>query len=180
MVKRFRFNLKEGLPTVIVYALVILALLFISLPILSLFLKTSPDTFISSMENPVVMDALKLSFITSLTTATHCHRRRHADRVHERPIQVPGQGDRGYHHRSPGRHTASRRGHSAAHGFRKDGRGRPVPEHGRDHGRLSPRSRSSWHRHSWPRRSTFDRHAPASRTWTGRWRTRHARSARRN
>ncbi len=69
MVKRSRFNLKEGLPMVIVYALVIIALLFIALPVLSLFLKTSPDAFISSMENPVVMDALKLSFITSLTTA---------------------------------------------------------------------------------------------------------------
>ena len=69
MVKRFKFHVQEGLPTVTVYVLGILALLFIALPILSLFLKTSPDAFIGSMENPVVMDALKLSFITSLTTA---------------------------------------------------------------------------------------------------------------
>ncbi len=69
MIKRFRFNIKEGLPVAIVYALVILALLFIALPVISLFLKTSPDAFISSMENPVVMDALKLSFITSIATA---------------------------------------------------------------------------------------------------------------
>ncbi len=118
MVKRFRFNIKEGLPVVIVYALVILALLFIALPVLSLFLKTSPDAFISSMENPVVLDALKLSFITSLTTALIVI-------VVGTPIAYMnarytyrGQGDRGYDHRSPGRHTACRRRHSTAHGFR--------------------------------------------------------------
>ncbi len=69
MVKRFEFNVKNELSMLMVYALVIMALLFISLPVISLFLKTSPEAFISSMENPVVMDALKLSFITSLTTA---------------------------------------------------------------------------------------------------------------
>ena len=69
MVKRFGFNIKNELSMLMVYALVVMALLFISLPVLSLFLKTSPDAFINSMESPVVLDALKLSFITSLTTA---------------------------------------------------------------------------------------------------------------
>ncbi len=69
MVKRFGFNIKNELSMLMVYALVIMALLFISLPVISLFLKTSPEAFINSMENPVVLDALKLSFITSLTTA---------------------------------------------------------------------------------------------------------------
>lgn len=62
-------RIMRSLPALIVYALVLLALLFVALPILSLFLKTSPEAFLAAMGSPVVTDALWLSFLTSAATA---------------------------------------------------------------------------------------------------------------
>lgn len=55
--------------SVIVLALTVCMFLFIALPILSLFIKISPDTFWSELGSSVVIEALKLSFITSIVTA---------------------------------------------------------------------------------------------------------------
>ncbi|OPY27184.1 MAG: Molybdate/tungstate transport system permease protein WtpB [Methanocella sp. PtaU1.Bin125] len=51
---------------ILVYLLV---LLFTGLPVLSLFLKISPEAFLSSLGDPVVVEALKLSLITSAASA---------------------------------------------------------------------------------------------------------------
>lgn len=69
MLRQPASQFKRSLPLLIVYTLVFLALIFITLPILSLFLKTSPEAFLTAMANPVVTDALRLSLITSVTTA---------------------------------------------------------------------------------------------------------------
>jgi molybdate transport system permease protein len=53
----------------ITLVLTVTIFLFIALPVVSLFLKISPDGFFSELNNAVVMDALKLSFITSVSTA---------------------------------------------------------------------------------------------------------------
>jgi len=45
--------------------LLALFLLFITLPVVSLFLKISPEAFLSSLTQPVVLDALSLSFVTA-------------------------------------------------------------------------------------------------------------------
>src|SRR5271157_441760 len=54
-----------------VIALIMMAIifLFILLPVISLFLKISPDSFFGEFNNAVVLDALRLSFITSISTA---------------------------------------------------------------------------------------------------------------
>jgi molybdate transport system permease protein len=67
--KMQRRRLSEYVATIVVAILVAAALLFVALPILSMFLKISPDTFISELNNKVVTDALKLSFITSISSA---------------------------------------------------------------------------------------------------------------
>jgi len=45
--------------------LLALFLLFITLPVVSLFLRISPEAFLSSLTEPVVLDALSLSFVTA-------------------------------------------------------------------------------------------------------------------
>lgn len=47
------------------FVLICLFLLILIFPIASLFLKISPDEFISSLSEPVVVDAMVLSFITA-------------------------------------------------------------------------------------------------------------------
>ena len=47
----------------------LIIVLFITLPVVSLFLKISPGNFLSEFKSSVVMDALKLSLITSVITA---------------------------------------------------------------------------------------------------------------
>lgn len=59
---------KISFASVAVIIFFFLVLLFVGLPVLSLFLKISPETFLSSLGDPVVVDALKLSLLTSLTT----------------------------------------------------------------------------------------------------------------
>jgi molybdate transport system permease protein len=46
-------------------ALLALFLLFITLPVVSLFLRISPEAFLNSLTQPVVLDALSLSFATA-------------------------------------------------------------------------------------------------------------------
>lgn len=48
--------------------LLILAMTFIALPVVALFIKSPLDTIIRSLYDPVVMDALRLSLITSTIT----------------------------------------------------------------------------------------------------------------
>lgn len=51
--------------------LLTLAIAFIALPVVALFLKSPPDTILRSLHDPVVMDALRLSLMTStITTIT--------------------------------------------------------------------------------------------------------------
>ncbi|MCD1294289.1 molybdate ABC transporter permease subunit [Methanocella sp. CWC-04] len=49
----------------LIFAIIII---YISLPVVSLFIKTSPESFISSLNEPVVIEALKLSFLTTIAT----------------------------------------------------------------------------------------------------------------
>ncbi len=58
-----------ALVTVAVVILMAVAFLYIALPVISLFLKITPDSFMSELNNSVVMEALKLSFITSVVSA---------------------------------------------------------------------------------------------------------------
>jgi len=55
--------------SVVVFVLTALVLLFIGLPVASLFLKISPDSFFRELQSSVVVDALKLSLITSTASA---------------------------------------------------------------------------------------------------------------
>jgi molybdate transport system permease protein len=48
--------------------LLILAMSFIALPVVALFLKSPPDTILRSLHDPMVMDALRLSLTTSTIT----------------------------------------------------------------------------------------------------------------
>ena len=50
---------------VVLGAMIVLALAFISIPVASLFFKISPDEFFSSLNQPTVIDALWLSLITA-------------------------------------------------------------------------------------------------------------------
>src|SRR5690606_20615344 len=51
--------------------LLIIAITFIALPVVALFLRSPLDTTLQSLHDPVVMDALRLSLMTStLTTIT--------------------------------------------------------------------------------------------------------------
>ena len=50
--------------------LLILAMTFIALPVVALFLKSPLDTIFSSLQDPVVMDALRLSLTTSTLTTS--------------------------------------------------------------------------------------------------------------
>jgi molybdate transport system permease protein len=65
IIKAKAMVLKSGLSF-----LIIVALAFIALPIASLFIKSPPDTTLKSLQDPIVMDALKLSLITSILTTT--------------------------------------------------------------------------------------------------------------
>ncbi|MDV4342415.1 molybdate ABC transporter permease subunit [Methanoculleus sp. YWC-01] len=51
--------------TPLVAALVALFLLFVTLPVASLFLRISPEAFLRSLAEPVVLDALSLSLVTA-------------------------------------------------------------------------------------------------------------------
>ena len=52
-----------------VFILVAVVILFIGLPVISLFLKIPPDCFFGELRSAVVVDALRLSFLTSITSA---------------------------------------------------------------------------------------------------------------
>jgi molybdate transport system permease protein len=45
--------------------LIILFLLFLTIPVASLFLRITPEAFLESLQNPVVLDALFLSLVTA-------------------------------------------------------------------------------------------------------------------
>jgi len=63
-------RLKDNLPKAATAILLILAMSFIALPVASLFLKSPLDTTLKSLHDPVVIEALRLSLMTStLTTA---------------------------------------------------------------------------------------------------------------
>jgi molybdate transport system permease protein len=65
-IARVRGNL--GLLTLVVILFFIIVL-FIALPVLSLFIKMSWDSLGSTISAPIVIEALKLSFLTSVVTA---------------------------------------------------------------------------------------------------------------
>jgi molybdate transport system permease protein len=48
--------------------LIVIAIAFIALPIASLFLKSPPDTILKTLHDPIVIDALRLSLMTSTLT----------------------------------------------------------------------------------------------------------------
>lgn len=63
-------RLKRQGTTFLIFILLALFLLFIILPVASLFLKITPEGFIESLQQPVVLDALVLSLSTaSISTA---------------------------------------------------------------------------------------------------------------
>ena len=56
---------RRGVLTLLVAALLSLFLLFVTIPVASLFLRISPEAFFSSLAEPVVLDALSLSLVTA-------------------------------------------------------------------------------------------------------------------
>ena len=52
-----------------VFILAAIVILFIGLPVVSLFLKIPPESFFGELQSSVVVDALRLSFLTSITSA---------------------------------------------------------------------------------------------------------------
>jgi molybdate transport system permease protein len=91
--------------TLIVAALLALFLLFVTLPVASLFLRISPEAFFRSLAEPVVLDALSLSLATAtvstavvvlfgtplaLVNARHDYRGREiVDTLTDLPIVLP-------------------------------------------------------------------------------------------
>ncbi len=66
--------------------LLTLAMAFIALPVVALFLKSPLDTILRSLHDPVVMDALRLSLMTStITTITLCNHG-HAHSLRQRSL----------------------------------------------------------------------------------------------
>lgn len=61
---------KEIAPKMVPAILLILSVAFIALPVASLFLKSPLETTIRSLHDPVVMDALRLSLMTSTLTTS--------------------------------------------------------------------------------------------------------------
>ena len=61
-------RIRISLPSLVIILLFILIIAYISLPVISLFIKSSPGTFIGSLGDPMVIDALKISVITSVVT----------------------------------------------------------------------------------------------------------------
>jgi molybdate transport system permease protein len=57
-----------SLPSLLVILFFGLVVLYVSLPIVSLLVRTSPDSFLRSLDAPFVLDALRLSMFTSLLT----------------------------------------------------------------------------------------------------------------
>ena len=60
-----RTALRRVVLSLLTAVLLALFLLFITLPVVSLFLRISPEAFLSSLTQPVVLDALSLSFVTA-------------------------------------------------------------------------------------------------------------------
>jgi len=60
-----RTLLRRATLALLTAVLLALFLLFITLPVVSLFLRISPEAFLRSLTEPVVLDALSLSFITA-------------------------------------------------------------------------------------------------------------------
>ncbi len=58
-------NTKRVLPIAIGGALLGAVALYLFLPVIALFFRTSPSLFFDSMKNPVVIESLKLSLVTS-------------------------------------------------------------------------------------------------------------------
>ncbi|MCK8517939.1 ABC transporter permease [Methanoculleus sp. 7T] len=56
---------RRGFFTLLVAALLSLFLLFVTIPVVSLFLRISPEAFFRSLAEPVVLDALSLSLATA-------------------------------------------------------------------------------------------------------------------
>ncbi|MDD3932277.1 ABC transporter permease [Methanoculleus sp. UBA303] len=91
--------------TLLVAALLSLFLLFVTIPVASLFMRISPEAFFSSLAEPVVLDALSLSLITAtvstvlvvlfgtplaLVNARHDYRGREiVDTLTDLPIVLP-------------------------------------------------------------------------------------------
>ncbi len=57
--------LRRAVLSLFTTVLLALFLLFITLPVVSLFLRISPEGFFHSLTQPVVLDALSLSFVTA-------------------------------------------------------------------------------------------------------------------
>ncbi|WP_214020380.1 ABC transporter permease [Methanoculleus sp.] len=60
-----RTRFPRGALTLLIVALLALFLLFVTLPVASLFLRISPEAFLRSLAEPVVLDALSLSLVTA-------------------------------------------------------------------------------------------------------------------
>ncbi len=60
-----RAQFGRGALTLLVAVLLALFLIFITLPVVSLFLRISPEAFFRSLTEPVVLDALSLSLVTA-------------------------------------------------------------------------------------------------------------------
>jgi molybdate transport system permease protein len=64
-----RGNVRHSLIPLFVFILFAAALLYITLPVVSIFLKTSPSGILESFSDPMVIDALKLSLLTTVVSS---------------------------------------------------------------------------------------------------------------
>jgi molybdate transport system permease protein len=65
VVSGIRLRLGERSLIILLAPLIILFLLFLTIPVVSLFLRITPEAFFESLQNPVVLDALFLSLVTA-------------------------------------------------------------------------------------------------------------------
>lgn len=61
--------MRQALVPLLIFTLFAAALLYITLPVISIFLKISPSSILGSLSDPIVIDALKLSLFTTVVSS---------------------------------------------------------------------------------------------------------------
>ena len=90
------------------------ALVFLTVPVLAIFIDTSPSQLLSSLGDPAARDALRLSLVTTVARAGHHRRGRHACCLCAGERRLPRQVLRDHADRAAARAPAGRRGHRPA------------------------------------------------------------------
>ena len=116
-------SLKAGLAS-----LLILAMAFIALPVVSLFSRSSLETTFRSLHDPMVIDALKLSLTTSTLATVIVVDHRYTHCLCQCPVSLFRQGGGRLPHRSASYHASCSGRHCSTNGFWQDGDSRTLPQ----------------------------------------------------